>query len=139
MNVQKLVKNAHGDSVTEDALTNSGGILSSRKSPVSYLNEREQPHFMFQPRALRIKSDSDYDFGKGHFLIVTDEGVRFVSTTMDLFFPHETISSTGYVKKGRGYTLILGAEGWGDLQQFHIIKEGDLGELKDAINYIRGR
>lgn len=104
--IDALVANARGDSVTRDVLTDSGtvggGLLTRPKSYnsiVAELQDGEQPHFVnVIPEAPhRIGTPSKYEKGYMKRTVVTDRRILFVSTAhrFSVAYPNVTTVEEG--------------------------------------------
>lgn len=143
MDVDELVENARGDSVTKAVLEDSGtvktGILakSSYSSIVDRFDDGEQPHFVERYERpdpqLSWNPDDKPRHEKGHMrtTVVTDRRLFYYSTDNSFSVPHSNVSE---VEDG-GTTLKVTQSG-GKTVAF-IFPVGTEGET--AIEYVRTR
>lgn len=151
MNVDALVENARGNSVTKETLTDSseGGLLSNGYPSLrSFLDEGEQPHFLFEffeeTGLDRMGEKGDQYKGKHHHLLVTDQFVRSVSSAVDKKFGYTSVLNAGVESGSRHYVFRIETQGQGS-RSFMLNDRGalqkstDPSELRDAAEYVQMR
>lgn len=100
VDVEQLVENANGESITSELLTDSGtvktGLISKSHydSILSHLDGGEQPHFVerFEEGPQKIGTLERHEEGHMKTTVVTDRRVFFYSTEHHYSVPFEKIS-----------------------------------------------
>lgn len=143
MNASQLAENARGDSVTEELLTesNSGGFLSaSYDSLLSYLDEGEQPHYIFSIYSTVL--DGGGIGGLHEYLTVTEERIRLTSSEVDSTISFRSIVNVGYSKEELSH-YVLSIKCTDTIYNIQLWKGSsgnfDEPELKEAIEYMKSK
>lgn len=141
--IDQLVRNAKGDSVTKELLTDSGkvrtGILSksSYRSILSHLDEGEQPHFIerYEEGPHQIGDLPRYREGWMNTTVVTDRRIFFYSTEHHYGVPFEKISE---IRNDDNLTVIHSGGREATFPMFPSTRESATAHIRQRMHDLQG-